>query len=98
MTRRRTCRSAVDATIKAMRDAGRLEEVDQAQVTTAQALADAVDAAPGVASLWREFQSALVALRHIGEGAPDDSLASLLDKLRAPVHDGTETREENPRT
>lgn len=79
-------RTAIETTIEALRQVGRLEPVDAARVALAQALADAVDADPSNASLWREYRAAESALREVDDSNQDD-FALLLDALSAEVGD-----------
>lgn len=78
-------RRAVNATVKALRDLGRLEPVDTALVVSAQGLADACDADPTNAAMWRELRAALQSLLAVGDGNPDDDSAAFLSELRASV-------------
>jgi hypothetical protein len=74
---------ALAVTITAMRDAGRITPADEATVAAAESLALAVDAAPGEASLWREYRAALKSLTELG--AVDDGgddIGQLLEALR----------------
>lgn len=77
-------RSAVDATIEALRMAGRIDPVDSARVVLAQALADAVDADPLNASLWREYRAAEAALRETSDAGVDE-FVNLVQSLSAEV-------------
>lgn len=79
-------RTAAEATVEALRQLGRLEDVDSARVMALLALADAVDQAPDNASLWREYRSAEVAVRELSVGG-EDEFAALLDSLSAEVGD-----------
>jgi hypothetical protein len=90
-------RKAVDATIATLRSLGRLEAVDEALVTAAQTLADAVDAEPGHASLWREYRSALNDLRGVGGSDDDDEFSKVLAALRPEVGDVEEPKAAKPR-
>ncbi len=71
--------------IAAMRVLGRLEDIDEALVTAAESLAEAVDADPGNASLWREWRAVEESLRGLGTDGADDEFTQLLAALRAPV-------------
>ena len=83
-------RTAAEATIQALRDAKRLNETDSARVTALQALADAVDADPSNASLWREYRAVELALREVQDDDIDE-LSELLGKLSAPMGDASNT-------
>lgn len=90
-------RTAVEATIVALTELGRVEPVDAAVVAAARALADAVDAAPDHASLWLQYQRALETLRSLGATETDNSFDRLLEQLRAPVGDVENTKPRNTR-
>jgi hypothetical protein len=83
-------RRAVAETVRALTSAGRLEPIDRAVVVAAEALADAVDASPDNASLWREFRAALADLREVGRDDHGDDIGALLDGLRAEVGDSSQ--------
>lgn len=89
-------RSAVEETVEALRTAGRLEQIDAARVAAAQALADAVDADPTNASLWREYRAAESALRE-SHDTNTDEFAQLLAALSAEVGDSTPPEPKKPR-
>jgi len=79
-------RSAVEETVGALEQLGRLEQVDSARVAAARALADAVDAEPGNASLWREYRAALESLSQIGSDSGDD-FGKLIESLSSEIRD-----------
>jgi hypothetical protein len=79
-------REAADATIAALRSAGRLESIDSARVATFQTLADAVDADPVNASLWREYRAAESTLREVNDDG-NDELTEILGRLSTPTGD-----------
>jgi len=83
---------AAESTVSALIAAGRLEQVDDARVTTLLNLARAVDADPGNASLWREYRQAEAALREVNDGGAD-AFADLLRELNgsAPVRNPAQT-------
>ena len=89
-------RTAVEESIRALRDAGRLESVDAAKIAAAQSLADAVDADPSNASLWREYRAAELVLRETNDTNTDE-FAQLLAALSAEVGDSTQTGAQKPR-
>lgn len=84
-------RKAAEKTIKALRDAGVLEHVDEIRVVAVQSLATACDAQPDNASLWREYRAAEAALRETTHGDTDE-FAVLLADLSAEVGDQTNRR------
>lgn len=69
---------AVRATVEALRELGRVEPVDEAAVTAAVSLADAVDDAPEDARLWGQYQAALRVLRGLSGQSDADAFAALL--------------------
>jgi hypothetical protein len=79
-------RKAIEKTIEAMTALGRLDGVDSARVAMVRALADAVDADPTNASLWREYRAAEVSLREVGDN-DDDGFKELLESLSSSVGD-----------
>ena len=79
-------RNAVELTILALHNLGRLEAIDSAKVATAQTVADAVDADPTNASLWREYRAAEQSLRESNDTTADE-FAQLLAALSAEVGD-----------
>jgi hypothetical protein len=75
--------AAVAVTVAALRRAGRIEDVDVAVVTAVERLAEAVDAEPSNASLWREFRAALADLRGVGADDSDrDEISEIIEALR----------------
>jgi hypothetical protein len=84
-------RTAIEATIGALREAGRVELIDEARVIAACALADAVDADPTNASLWREYRAAVETLRQASDGGTDE-FAALMAGLSAEVGNNKNTR------
>ena len=79
-------RTAVEATIKALTDHGKIAQVDEALVAIVRTLADAVDSDPLNASLWREFRAAQSDLRSLYE-KDDDDFTALIKSLSAEVGD-----------
>jgi len=72
-------RLALDETLVALADLGRLETVDSALIALCRSTADAVDASPGRASLVKEYRECLVLLHGLNSdgGGLDDFLARL---------------------
>lgn len=66
-------------------DAMNLEPVNEALIAIATGLADAVDADPKNAALWREFRAAVTELRKAGAGDVDDDTTEFLVSIRTPV-------------
>jgi hypothetical protein len=84
----------LEATLKALRAAGRLTEADEALVALARSLAAAVDADPSNAALAREYGRALQALQNSGKGVADDDASAFVlsvstAAVRAPLGDTT---------
>jgi hypothetical protein len=78
--------AAVETTIQALEQADRLTDEHAAIRQAALSLADAVDAEPGNASLWREFRAVIETLRSIGATEEDDDEVTLiLAALRGPA-------------
>jgi hypothetical protein len=84
-------RKAIEETIKALHDVGRLERVNTALIAICQSLADAVDLDPDNASLWREYRAAESALRATDDQTQDE-FTSLLASLSAEVGTTSKTR------
>lgn len=76
-------RRAANATIKSLEASGRITDADLARVEMLRALADAVDAIPDNAALWRQYREAEITLRE----AVDDNegLAEFIAGLSAPM-------------
>ena len=79
-------RSAVDVSLGALEDLGRLDPIDEAAVETVRVLADALDYDAGNAALWGQFRAAFSELRG-ADGGDDDELARLAAEMRAEVVD-----------
>ena len=77
-------RKAVDQLVKALRDLGRLEDVDAPLVTAARSLADIVDGPDEPdAALWRQYRQAVADLREVGaDDGSSDAIGDLLAELR----------------
>jgi hypothetical protein len=83
-----TNRLAVDMAVAAMRNAGRLEAVDEPFVVAARYLADAVDGPSPSPSLWKEYREALILLGELGKDRDSDVGDALLARLgAAPMGD-----------
>ena len=76
---------AVESTIAALSEAGRLSDTDGALVALARNLAAVVDRDSGNAALWREFRSAVQSLREVGADDIDDDTAAFRISIRTPV-------------
>lgn len=77
-------RTAVNVTVLALQDSGRLSPADAARVSMVESLADAVDADPGNASLWREFRQALDGLM-VERDDGIDEFAAVLGVLQSAM-------------
>jgi hypothetical protein len=84
-------RTAAETTIAALETHGSLGDVDAARVALVRALADAVDADPTNASLWREYRAAEQALREADDSTSDE-FTRLLAALSAEMGDTETTR------
>lgn len=89
-------RAAAEATIGALKEAGHLQPVDSARIATLQALADAVDADPDNASLWREYRATEASLREVHDET-DPDLPDLVAGLSTPVVKPANARKANAR-
>jgi hypothetical protein len=78
-------RRAAERTIKALRAAGALAATDPARIEMLRSLADAVDACPDNAALWRQYREAEITLREAVTN--DDSLTEFLAGLSGPLGD-----------
>lgn len=86
--RRGPNRRAVDGTLRALRAADRLAPEHDALVQLVRSLADAVDAHPDNASLWREYRTAVTDLADLTR-EDGDAFTGLVARLSAPVGDTT---------
>lgn len=68
---------ALEVTLAALRDTGRVENVDAALVQALGSMAEALDQDPSNAALWRQYRETL------GELTADDSDSSVADDLAA---------------
>jgi len=78
---------ALAATLKALRDLGRLELVDEAVVALCRSTAKAVDQFPERATLVKEYRECLVLLSDVGVSDGSDELEALLEALHASLGD-----------
>lgn len=78
---------AVRTVVEALRDLGRLENVDEALVTAWGRLAGELDdpETKDRAGLYREFRAYDAAVRGLGGETTDDSLANLLQSISGPA-------------
>src|SRR6185369_15969718 len=86
---------ALNATLKALRELGRLEPVDEALVALCRAAADAVDERPA-AGVLKEYRECLLELAKVGLDGGDSELDSLLAALQSSVGDETEPEPSEP--
>lgn len=77
-------RKAVDSTVKALQAAGGIELTDAAIVAAVRGLADAVDADPTNAALWRELRAMLDDLRETASAGVDSDAADFLISIQTP--------------
>ncbi|MGH7358527.1 MAG: hypothetical protein ACREJR_06925, partial [Candidatus Rokuibacteriota bacterium] len=72
-------------TLKALEQAGRLDDESEAVVAMARGLAAAVDQDPGNPALWRELRQTLMSVAALGaDRGPDDDTAAWLATIQAP--------------
>lgn len=71
---------ALELTLAALRDAGRLEQSDEALVAVCRSTAEALDSSPGRAALVKEYRECLVLLLSRGSDGGDE-LEQLLREL-----------------
>jgi len=83
--------TAVNETVRFLRQQKRITDADEALVTLCRRLAVACDAAPGNAALWREYRGAVASLMEVGaDVGDDDEAASFAESVRTPVRDAEE--------
>jgi hypothetical protein len=88
---------ALQNTIAELRQAGRLDNIDDARVRIALGLARAVDTMPDNPTLWREYRAAEKALREESE-AHGDPFEDLIRQLSAEVRDEKKQETKNTRS
>lgn len=90
-------RTAAEETIAALEKGELVKSIDSARITALRALADAVDADPSNASLWREYRAAETALRgaHDNDG---DEAAAFVRSVSAKMGNSTNARKGNSRS
>ncbi len=77
--------TAVNRTLRALREAGRLTPEHEALVALAKGLAAAVDSEPNNASLWKEYRAAIGVLTEVGVGNDvDDDTKQFLVSIQTP--------------
>lgn len=81
---------ALEETIAALSEAGRLERADSAVIESCRLLAVELDAKPWDHQLFREFRAFEQRLRE-GAGKGDDSVDRLLAQLSAKVGDPSDS-------
>lgn len=72
---------AAETTLTALREAGRLEKIDDLRVATIRGLVAALSAEPTNAALWRELRQAEAMLRTVEDDAGADDLTALFAAL-----------------
>ena len=78
---------ALDETLDALIDLGRLDQVDAATVQALRSMAEALDLDPSNAALWGRYLGALDALME-ADGDADSDLASALEEIRGATEVG----------
>lgn len=88
---KQTNASALEKTLSAMANCGRIEDIDAAAVQALRSMAATLDDDPSKAALWREYLNALAEVRRADDDA-DASLNGLLAEIgsAAPVGDETQ--------
>lgn len=81
--------AALEHTLRALADAGRLEQVDSALVHAARAIAKELDRIPSKAALWTEYRAVLEALRADVTGGSD--FESLMERMRSNPRNPAQT-------
>lgn len=76
---------AMETTLTALQEMGRLEDVDAARVQALRSMAEALDAKPFNSQMWREYREALEAV--LDDDSDTGALEGLLSELSAPVRD-----------
>ena len=77
----RSLGDAAESLVTALRDAGRLEPVDELRVAALRGLVEAVVAQPLNAALWRELRALELSLRAVPDDVAGDDLAALFAAL-----------------
>ena len=75
---------AMSKMVEALRDAGRIENVDSARAKIALHLAQMVDEYPENVGLWQQYRAAEAALREVGDNG-SDGIADLFAALDSEV-------------
>ena len=68
--------------VDALKDAGRVEDVDDAKVVTFLSLAQSVDRWPNDAALWGQYRQAEATVQKMGAGEVDE-VQALIDEINA---------------
>jgi len=76
---------AMEVTLTALEEMGRLEDVDAARVQALRSMAAALDAKPFNSQMWREYREALEAV--LNDDSDTGALEGLLAELSTPVRD-----------
>lgn len=84
-------RQAVEETLQALSELGRLEDVDAARVQMLRSMADALDLNPFNSQMWHEFGEAIEGLTADGSD-DDDEIQKLLDAMSSPVSDSDQKK------
>lgn len=80
---------AMESTLAALADAGRIDEVDAARVQALRSMAAALDERPFNSQMWREYRESLEGL--VANDGDDGALEALLAELSTPVLDAKAT-------
>lgn len=88
---RKTNAAALEKTLSAMANCGRIEDIDAAAVQALRSMAATLDDDPSKAALWREYLNALAEVRRADDSA-DSGLADALKKIGSAAPLGNETQ------
>lgn len=77
--------SALETTLRAMAEMGRLEDIDAAQIQALRSMAGALDVRPSNAQLWKAYNEALERLT--SDDDDGDELGELLAQFSAESRD-----------
>lgn len=77
---------AIEITLAALEQMGRLEDIDAARVQALRSMAAALDEHPFNSQMWREYREAIAGLT-ADDSSRDGSIDDLLDELSTSVRD-----------
>lgn len=80
--------AAIEVTLAALEQMGRLEDIDAARVQALRSMAAALDEHPFNSQMWREYREAIAGLT-ADDSSRGDSIDDLLDELSSSVRDSS---------